>query len=159
MNKNFIFQILDYITKNIVDLLLVTSFIFIILIIIVKLNINIENQEGLTVANADKKVNNMDDETIENIDEEGDNEQDDDDSRQFCKLNQGETHVLEEKCNKLHNDSCKVSGCCVLAKFTTGETKCVAGTRTGPTYMSDENQNMHEIDQYYYQNKCYGNDC
>jgi hypothetical protein len=148
MNQNFVFGILDYITKNIVDVLLITSVLIIILIVFVKHNISLQdNQEGLTVKDAIKKVENS-----EGIDIE----EDDDESNQFCKVNEGQTHILEEKCNALHNDSCKASSCCVLAKFSGGKTKCMAGSKLGPTYMSDEKQNMHEIDSYYYQNKCYG---
>jgi hypothetical protein len=153
MNKNFVFAVLDYIRKNIVDVLLITSTLFIILILVVKHSISIkDNQEGLTVKNAVKKVEYGSGEVnIETSDIEADDE-----SNQFCKVNEGQTHILEEKCNALHNSSCKASSCCVLAKFSGGKTKCMAGTKLGPTYMSDEKLNMHEIDNYYYQNKCYG---
>lgn len=158
MSKNFIFSILDYINKNTVDVLLVVAFLFVILIFIVTKNFKIKDKEGMTVNDAEKVVNNNID--IEKYDGDKDNDGNDStESIQFCKANEGQTHILEEKCNSLQNDNCKMSGCCVLANFRDGQTKCVAGSKLGPTYLSDEKQNFHEIDNYYYQNKCYGKDC
>lgn len=151
MNRNFIFAVLDYIIKNIVDVLLIASILFVILIFVVKYNITIKDkQEGLTVKDAIKKIENGEDNTNDTVDIE------DDELNQFCKVNEGQTHILEGKCNALHNSSCKASSCCVLAKFSGGKTKCMAGSKLGPTYMSNEKQNMYDIDNYYYQNKCYG---
>lgn len=62
---------------------------------------------------------------------------------------------LEEACNKLTNENCSSVSCCVLVN---GE-KCVAGDAEGPTFKTEANGSKHNVDFYYYQNKCYGNGC
>jgi hypothetical protein len=79
-------------------------------------------------------------------------------SSNICEKHKGETHNLEEKCNKLPNSACKSSDCCVLT-FSNNETKCVSGNKYGPTYLSDENDVDLNVDYYYYKNKCYGRKC
>lgn len=165
MNKNFVFSIMDYLRENMVDILLVVSFLIVILIFIVTKNVQIKDVEGMTVQDAEKQVNNenlnQNDEVNNDNTENDENEDDgvDDDSTQFCKVNEGQSHVLEEKCNSLQKDSCKAASCCVLANYSGGKSKCVAGSKLGPTYLSDDKLNLHEIDNYYYQNKCYGKNC
>jgi len=109
------------------------------------LNINIKNKETLTM--------------IEDINEDKQHplSAEFDESRQFCAEFEGNSDILEEKCGLLNDNICKTTKCCVFANFKDGNNKCVAGSKTGPTYMSDEKENIRDIDAYYYLNKCYGN--
>ena len=76
-------------------------------------------------------------------------------AKDFCKSFQTNSDKLEKQCNKLTNSNCKSSGCCVLLN---GQ-KCVAGSANGPTFQSTSNGSAINFDYYYYQNKCYGNNC
>ena len=73
----------------------------------------------------------------------------------FCKKFEGKTSELEGACERLTSKNCKTSNCCV---FVNGN-KCSAGDASGPTYKTDANGKPIAIDNYYYQNKCYGNGC
>lgn len=55
---------------------------------------------------------------------------------------------LNNQCSNLTQYNCNQVGCCIF----TSDNKCQAGNATGPLYTSN-------IDYYYYQNKCYGNNC
>lgn len=151
MRNIFIFSILEYLKKNIIDVLLITSFLFIILIYIVIRDIQIKDKEEFTLNDALKKAKTTD---SENIQDELKNE-----SEQFCETHKGKSHILEKKCGSLHEDMCKMSKCCVLANYREGDTKCVAGSKVGPTYESDKSENLHDLQNYYYLNKCYGDNC
>ena len=78
----------------------------------------------------------------------------------FCKTLQGKSHEIEKECEKQTDGACKVRSCCVLTKKK-GDTnvKCLAGSKVGPTYHTDDNGNDINFDYYYYQNKCYGTGC
>jgi hypothetical protein len=69
----------------------------------------------------------------------------------FCKSNSAS---LKESCGKLTKKNCNATSCCVMLNGK----KCVAGNQDGPTFQSESGQDI-PIDYYYYQNKCYGNDC
>jgi len=69
----------------------------------------------------------------------------------FCKSN---SDSLKESCGKLTKKNCNATSCCVMLNGK----KCVAGNQDGPTFQSESGQDI-PIDYYYYQNKCYGNDC
>lgn len=150
----FFFDILDKMKSNMVDVLLISTIMIVILILIVKFHIN-NNKEGLSLRDAEKHVTLLNNSSIEQheISKEYDG------MSEFCKTHIGKSDVLEEKCKSLHNDTCKNTSCCVLSQYKDGSSQCVAGSRTGPTFLSDEKQNMIEIDNYYYMNKCYGNNC
>ena len=75
--------------------------------------------------------------------------------KSFCSTFQTSSSGLEQQCNKLTSSNCNASTCCVLLN---GQ-KCVAGSASGPTFQTDSQQNPINIDYYYYQNKCYGNNC
>lgn len=179
MKSNFVFSILDYISKHIVDVLLIVAFLIVILIFIVLRNIQIvdENDGSADTTNGNDTANSNDTDTTldmnnaiegltvrateENISKGIDTTQDDlyDEGIAFCKVNEGETHIIEEKCNTLHSDSCKSASCCVLAHLQNGKTKCMAGSKFGPTYLTDEDASEHNLDKYYYLQKCYGETC
>ena len=72
----------------------------------------------------------------------------------ICIKNAGDYQTLDVKCKALSNDNCSLPSCCVLINGT----KCVAGDAKGPTYLTDQGD---EIDYNYYlhRNKCYGAGC
>ena len=67
-----------------------------------------------------------------------------------CSDTKDDLAALNAQCGKLTEYNCKRVGCCVF----TSENQCLAGDRTGPTAVYNNN-----IDYYYYQNKCYGSKC
>jgi len=73
----------------------------------------------------------------------------------FCKNEEKSQIGLDAKCQQLTEQNCNSTSCCV---WLNGE-KCVAGGINGPTFNTDENGKTKEIDNYYYQNKCYGPKC
>lgn len=98
-------------------------------------------------------------ETMENMDET-DKKTLEKTTQDFCETLKGDSEAIEKKCLEQSEDGCKVRSCCILA-FNKQNTKgqCLAGSRTGPTYHTDENGQNKNVDYYYYRNKCYGNDC
>jgi len=69
----------------------------------------------------------------------------------FCAVNKG--YTLEKQCNFLTENGCNETSCCVW----TNKQKCVAGSKSGPTFSSDNYTNTDNY--YYYQSKCYGSTC
>lgn len=72
----------------------------------------------------------------------------------FCSVYQGDYETIDKKCKALGVDNCSLPSCCVLLNGT----KCVAGDANGPTYLTDQG---NQIDYYYYlyRDKCYGAGC
>ena len=72
----------------------------------------------------------------------------------ICVVNAGDYPTIDAKCKALEKDNCNLPSCCILINGT----KCVAGDANGPTYLTDQG---NQIDYYYYlyQNKCYGPGC
>lgn len=72
----------------------------------------------------------------------------------FCSAYASLPSKLEEACNKIDNNSCGSTSCCVLV----GGTRCMAGNETGPTNKAIYSDlTLLNKDYYYYQGKCYGN--
>ena len=72
----------------------------------------------------------------------------------FCEHSKMNKTEIEQNCNRLPNDVCAATSCCVLL----GGTKCVAGDEKGPTMKSNYTDPfIRNKDLYYYQGKCYGN--
>jgi hypothetical protein len=72
----------------------------------------------------------------------------------FCKFHKTNIMKLEEECNKLDNDTCASTTCCVLL----GGQKCAYGDKTGPKMASNyTDPNITKRDVYYHMGKCYGN--
>ena len=76
----------------------------------------------------------------------------------FCKNHEGNRSKLQESCSKLTKDNCVSTSCCVYAKMQ-GEEQCHSGDINGPTFRRDKNGKTHDIDYYFYRNKCFGDDC
>lgn len=73
----------------------------------------------------------------------------------FCESHRGNSGTLEDSCNKLTQNNCNSTTCCVW----TSDNKCKAGDINGPTFGSDSNGKTRKLDYYYFQNKCYGEEC
>ena len=69
----------------------------------------------------------------------------------FCKSS---SDSLKTSCGKLTKKNCNSTSCCVVLNGK----KCVAGNQDGPTFKTESGEDIN-IDYYYYQNKCYGNNC
>lgn len=149
----FIFQIMDYINKNLVDVLLIASIIFVFLIVI---TLNLNRVEPMTLNKLDNQFSKLSDNELDSfIRENKYSNKHVDASNTFCNKNSNSSENLHEKCAKLSGNVCKKTGCCVYLN----NESCVAGDKSGPTYLSDDNGNNINIDQYYYMNKCYGKKC
>jgi len=69
----------------------------------------------------------------------------------FCKSS---SDSLKKSCAKLTKKNCNATTCCVVLNGK----KCVAGNQDGPTFKTESGKDI-TVDYYYYQNKCYGNNC
>lgn len=78
-----------------------------------------------------------------------------DKSAAFCETHRGSSGALDESCKKLTKNNCNSTSCCVF----TSDDKCLAGGAQGPTFNSDSNGKTKPLDYYYFQGKCYGNNC
>ena len=69
----------------------------------------------------------------------------------ICTKYQGDYGKINEKCNRLSNENCKIPRCCVLLN----DSKCAAGNIHGPTYLTDQGKSI-DYEYYHYKGKCYG---
>lgn len=69
----------------------------------------------------------------------------------FCGTNVG-ANDMQKKCGELTNMNCNKTGCCVWLN----NSKCVPGNEDGPTFKTDKKNNKIQVNNYYFQNKCYG---
>lgn len=83
------------------------------------------------------------------------NTTDNDGSKSFCEKYQSNPILMNKQCKKLNKSSCKIPSCCIWLN----DEKCVSGGISGPTFKSDENDNEIKVKNFYYQGKCYGDDC
>jgi len=70
--------------------------------------------------------------------------------KDICSANLGDYKTINEKCNALSNENCKYLSCCVLLNGN----KCVAGDANGPTYLTDQGNEI-DYDYYKYRGKIY----
>ncbi len=132
--------------------------IFAILIIIDIFNINLNTKpqnkklievvtiEGLNTLSEEDIVNNK-----QNIINESKIPLGTNPAIDFCNSNV-ESNDMQEKCGKLTNTNCNKTNCCVWLN----NEKCVPGNQNGPTFKTDKSGNKIHINNYYYNNKCYG---
>lgn len=73
----------------------------------------------------------------------------------FCESNSSNLVELNEKCKKVPMKSCKKMGCCVF----TSDKICEGGSKHGPIFNTDKNGKTRKLDYYYFNDKCYGEDC
>ena len=74
----------------------------------------------------------------------------------FCKteLNLGGSN-LEKSCKKLTQNNCNSLSCCIW----TNENKCTSGNENGPIFNTETNGKTKNLKYYYFQNKCFGENC
>lgn len=73
----------------------------------------------------------------------------------FCEHHRGDSNALNNSCNKLTQNNCTSTSCCIW----TSNNKCVAGDKNGAVFNSDIKGKTVPLDYYYYENKCYGKGC
>jgi|688.fasta_scaffold04390_19 hypothetical protein len=72
----------------------------------------------------------------------------------FCFQMQNDPQGLEEQCNKLDQNVCASTSCCVLL----GSSKCVSGNQNGPIMKANYSDKfIGNREYYYYMGRCYGN--
>lgn len=153
MNKiNVIDEAYHFIINNLDNIILVFLFMLIGFIYAVLNNITFNNNKSDTK----KTTKIITYETFENAN----TDKTDVPNSDKCTTLHGKSHELEEYCASLHPKLCKQKSCCILGKEVGVEnTKCVAGSNTGPTYHTDDDGIDINFDYYYYQGKCYGDSC
>ena len=67
----------------------------------------------------------------------------------FCESFLGDASNLEPACNRLTQESCSKTSCCVY----TDVNKCVAGSKHGPTFKSDKDGNPINNSFFYHLNE------
>lgn len=72
----------------------------------------------------------------------------------ICTAYAGNQQAINEKCQELTADNCKIPSCCVLVNGNT----CMAGNMQGPNFLSQSGQDV-DYTYYYYKDKCYGTGC
>lgn len=150
MTRLFLVEVGSFMKKNILDLILVSLFMLVGLIIYVM------NFSGNNNSDNGEKI------------QEGMITKDEIENANQCEKLMGDSSKIEAHCEKLSDTRCKYEECCVLLseKSNSGDdvdstdksdesymTKCVAGSKSGPTYKSDENGNQIHYDEYYYLNE------
>lgn len=72
----------------------------------------------------------------------------------FCSYTKSNPSKTEEICNKIDNEVCASTDCCLLL----GGEKCVSGNEHGPTMTSNYNDPyIKNKDFYFFKGKCFGN--
>lgn len=69
----------------------------------------------------------------------------------FCASFLGDASNLEKACNRLTDESCHKTSCCVY----TDKYKCIAGSKHGPTFRTDPKGNSIDHTYYYHLGKKY----
>jgi hypothetical protein len=70
-----------------------------------------------------------------------------------CVAYAGNYEAINQKCQELTAENCKIPTCCVLLNGN----MCVAGNQNGPIYLTDHGNSL-DYKYYYHKDKCYG-DC
>jgi hypothetical protein len=137
--------------SDVLNIFVIVTVIFALIIFIDISNINLNpeptNKKVVQVVNIEALKNNN-----ENDEKEMTNTSIDlNPVSDFCKSS---SDSLKKSCNKLTKKNCNSTSCCIVLN---GE-KCVAGNQDGPTFKTESGKDI-TVDYYYYQNKCYGNNC
>ena len=149
----------ELIRSNILNIFIGVIVIFALIIFIEISNINLnpdaENKKVVQVVNIEalknKQTNKEDKEDKEDKVEPPNTSINLDPVSDFCKSNSAS---LKESCTKLTKKNCNSTTCCIVLNGK----KCVAGNQDGPTFKTESGEDVN-IDYYYYQNKCYGDNC
>ena len=138
-------EIIDFIVGNYISIAVIVSIIFALLIII-----SIREWD-LNPPKPDSKL--VQEVTIETFATGSDTESEfkiDDimsSASSFCESHLGNSNETETDCNKLTEDNCALTKCCVYVKPLN---KCKAGGPDGPTFKKDADGNLITMDSYYF---------
>jgi len=78
----------------------------------------------------------------------------------FCEHNKTNGGALQKQCSALTHDNCGAVSCCIWGIDSSNKkSQCMVGGKDGAMYSTDAQGNPVNIDTYYYQNKCYGDNC
>lgn len=69
----------------------------------------------------------------------------------FCKQYSSQSELLNKQCNKLTENNCNSSNCCV---WLNGKT-CVSGGVQGPNFLTSEGKNV-DVNYYSFKNTLFG---
>ena len=114
---------LDIIKERFDYVLRITIIVLIILSILASLGISFADDKPMVV----RKIV-----TIEAFDKTKINDY----ANGLCDKYASNPQLIEQTCNKLSKDNCKVPSCCGWLN----DTKCVAGNKSGPTYLLKKNE-------------------
>ena len=150
---------MDFLRSDVLNIFIGVIVIFALIIFIEISNINLnpdaENKKVVQVVNIEalknKQTNKEDKEDKEDKVEPPNTSINLDPVSDFCKSNSAS---LKESCTKLTKKNCNSTTCCIVLNGK----KCVAGNQDGPTFKTESGEDVN-IDYYYYQNKCYGDNC
>ena len=76
-------------------------------------------------------------------------------AKSFCESTNSSGADLQTKCQKLTQDNCRSTSCCI---WTSNE-KCDAGGKDGLLFNTDSTGKPIPLDYYYYKDTCYGKKC
>jgi hypothetical protein len=76
-------------------------------------------------------------------------------SKSFCESTNSSGAELQTECQKLTQDNCRSTSCCIW----TSNQKCDAGGKDGLLFNTGLNGKQIPLDYYYYKDTCYGKNC
>jgi hypothetical protein len=76
-------------------------------------------------------------------------------SDSFCESIQLSGNELKQSCQKLTQNNCRSTSCCIWKS----NEKCDAGGKDGLLFNTDSNGKVIPLDYYYYKDTCYGKKC
>ena len=78
----------------------------------------------------------------------------------FCEHNKTNGGAMQKQCSALTHENCSAVSCCIWGiDSAEGTSQCMVGGKDGAMYSTDIQGNPVNIDTYYYQNKCFGENC
>lgn len=78
----------------------------------------------------------------------------------FCEHNKTNGGAMQNQCSALTHENCSAVSCCIWGiDSAEGTSQCMVGGKDGAMYSTDAQGNPVNIDTYYYQNKCFGENC
>jgi len=128
------------------DLILVIVFVFIFLMIVFYyIETNLDKTDS-----SKPKVTTITTATVETLSNPNDS---------FCEYYESNPNELRREASKLTQKNCTNTKCTIwLKEKGSSDGRCVIGSETGPIFQTDNGVKL-DIDNYYYMNKCYGQNC
>ena len=76
-------------------------------------------------------------------------------AKSFCESSNASGADLQTECQRLTQDNCRSTSCCIWAS----NQKCYAGGKDGLLFNNGPNGKPISLDYYYYKDTCYGKNC